>query len=43
MEPKRESEISSIERTSRGGDFVSSPRPSKKQRRTDGQAEPWTL
>ena len=43
MEPKRESEISSIERTSRGGDFVSSPRPSKKQRRTDGQAEPCTL
>lgn len=43
MGPKRESEISSIERTSRGGDFVSSPRPSKKQRRTDGQAEPCTL
>jgi transcription initiation factor TFIIB len=40
MEPKKKIETTSTRRGNRGGEFESLPRPSKKQRRTDGQAEP---
>jgi len=43
MEPKKKTETTRTGRSRRGGDFVSSPRPSKKQRRTNGQSEPCTF
>jgi transcription initiation factor TFIIB len=43
MGPENEQKKSSAKRSSRGGKFVSSPRPSQRQRRTDSQSHPCKL
>ena len=43
MESKEKTELQKVNDSRRGGEFVSSPRPSQKQRTTDGQSEPCKL
>ena len=43
MEPKKKTELQKSKDSRRGGEFVPSPRPSQRQRKTDGQSEPCQL
>ena len=43
MDIKKKTELQKANDIGRGGEFVSSPRPSQKQRRTDGHSEPCKL
>ena len=43
MEPKEKTELQKSKDSRRGGEFVASPRPSQRQRKTDGQSEPCQL